>query len=554
MRKLVTVVVVLAIFLIFSPLLVGFLVKHDYQQLITFFNSQNNFRVQVVDYQRQWLSSNATLVVEITNPEFRQQLIALGIPKENLPEKINFTVKQYIVHGPVFFQAANLPSHFGLAVIHNSIQFSDPMEPLLKSFGLASTSFKEGDDLITYGGNVHKHMSLDNLSYERPHDHLKIHAKNAQVNIWLFPGNNGLQGNIKLDNFLVEIDKDSVSIPDFLLQVDMFRTDLGLWIGKNDLDMSALTWKERGASIVTASNIRFQGGVKEENGRLFGGRDIEVEKLQIFDQTMGPLKIHASISNLNSQVIANMVSAYHDIMQRGELYRNEIFQRLSSMLPSVFNPNAEINFDRINLVTPNGDLQMAASIRWPDNYVAPDNLQEMFDDGSVKSSIQVSKKLANQVVQLLSQSSYFRQLPPEDINKLEDMQDSITIGMQQNAFMISGMVDGGVLTNDDGVEFLKLQKRGLFDDYNSKIKDLFMTRTISPEVAYMLYMESVMVKNLVDGLDHQIDIYQNELSNQLADQLNLWVKKGYISQTDNDFTVLITRDDGVLKLNGKQLN
>lgn len=555
MRKLLALLAIIILAVVFSPYVDGFFVENQYNKLIKFFNSQGSFRIQIVDYKRSWTCSDATLSVEIINPEFQGALVSLGVEKEILPSHYNFTVVQHIQHGPVIFKyVANLPSRFGLAAIHTTLVAAPEMEKLLLWFGLSQDSFQNNDDLITFGGNLFKHLSLADLHYAHPHKNMHFHVKNIQANLWLWPGVDKIKNVINIDSFSFSDKKNSVSIPQLDLMIDMYRTDSGLWMGRNDLELSEFSWTGAEKSTLTISGLQFKGKIDEAHDRIYGQREIDIKKIQLAKQSLGPIKVRISLADLNSQAIVKMLSAYHEVMYRGELYRSELQQRLSSMLPSVFSSGAEIKLEELSLSTPDGNLRSTASIHWPDGMVAPDNIPEFLDDGNIKASINVSKKLANQIVEMISESPYFRDIPPEELHTLDDMQESITIAMQQNAFLIAGMVDNNLISNDDGLDLINIQKHDIYStDYVATLKDLYITKAISAETAYMLYLQNAIVQSQVQALDHQVDAYQYEYTRKLEDQLNAWVKTGLITQTDDDLSVLITREDGVWMLNGKKV-
>jgi hypothetical protein len=160
MRKRLLGLLVLVGVLVFGPFITGVWFKHDYNKLIAFYNSQGSLHIELVDYQRHWMSSDAILQVEVTDPDFRQLLIALGVNRADFPPHFTFTLNQHIQHGPVIYHhVANFSSRFALAAIHNAVQWSPDVADFLQAYGVTGSSLKVDDDVVTFLERKHIFIS-----------------------------------------------------------------------------------------------------------------------------------------------------------------------------------------------------------------------------------------------------------------------------------------------------------------------------------------------------------------------------------------------------------
>jgi hypothetical protein len=89
----VTLAIVMVAVLVAIPGLMGIWVKHSYFQLIAFYNSQNNFKMAVQKYQQHWYCAD----------------VLVHVSKLDLPQVLNFNVKQHIQYGPVIFSGTDRP-------------------------------------------------------------------------------------------------------------------------------------------------------------------------------------------------------------------------------------------------------------------------------------------------------------------------------------------------------------------------------------------------------------------------------------------------------------
>jgi uncharacterized protein YdgA (DUF945 family) len=274
------------------------------------------------------------------------------------------------------------------------------------------------------------------------------------------------------------------------------------------------------------------------------------------DQTLGPMQMRLSAHKLSAQGIINMIALYREISHRGEFYQSELQQRMSSMLPKVIMPGAFIKLETFDLATSQGNLQVTAGVQWPKaDFVSSENMTELADNASLRAQVRISKKLANEMLVLASQSPYFRDVPDAVVHEINQQEDTVTLAMQEGAFAIAELVDEQELSDNDGTEFVRLLRndpRG--KEYSDKVRMLFMTRDISLRTAYILYWQQMVVKNLVEEIQKSVAQYQDSITRQMQDEFNEWVKKGYVTEKGDDYVALITREKSVVNLNGKSVS
>src|SRR5690242_19895179 len=84
------------------PYGLGFVAENKYKQIVDVLAKSNNaMQITLMDYQRGWFSSEATLKLELPK-NLNAENISL-VPSETL----SLILKQHIEHGPVFSLASN---------------------------------------------------------------------------------------------------------------------------------------------------------------------------------------------------------------------------------------------------------------------------------------------------------------------------------------------------------------------------------------------------------------------------------------------------------------
>jgi uncharacterized protein YdgA (DUF945 family) len=555
MRKLQgAIAALIVILLIVSPYAMGIWFQKTYSHLVSFYNTQNNLHVEITDYQRGWFGSEAVLNVEVTDPTVLQAFALLD-PSQSLNlGRISFQLRQHISHGPIVYRfGRSLIYPVGLATIRNEMILSPELVNLFRTANVREPVLESSEDLVTFFGNLHDHFSLANVQFMHPKTGARFQFEKIQGDIVLKPRKFSVKGQIQISNFSLGDEDDVVMIPSMTMSFKQHRTPQGLWVGNSDWMLSAVSWKGKTAPFVSLSNIKWSGNSEENAGELHGSRQMNIEKIQVENQSWGPFELKISAQKLNAQAIVDLMTTYQYISQHGEMYRSQLQQKMSSMLPAIFNPGADIQLDTMNLITPFGELQMKGKIIWPaQNFTSSDDVSELLEAANLQLSVQISKQLTQQVMQFVAGLPYFQQLSQNEIRTMAEIQSEGLIALQQNALLISGLNAAKYLSKDDAALLLALQKTdSTGEKYVAEVKHLFLSKTITPEVAYILYLQYSTVQNQLQLLQQRLAKHQSDIQQQLQMQFDQWVQKKWIVQTGSDYSLQMTREAGVYQVNGR---
>jgi len=107
-----------------GPFITGMQFQHNYKKLLKFYNTRPGVHFQLTQYKRGWLHSDATLLVEITDPDFHNILISLGLDQEKLPSHFSFTVQQRIQQKKSSLKSLNTSHAVGCFFILNFLSIN----------------------------------------------------------------------------------------------------------------------------------------------------------------------------------------------------------------------------------------------------------------------------------------------------------------------------------------------------------------------------------------------------------------------------------------------
>lgn len=550
MRKLIGCVLALFVIVLVSPWVTGLWFERSYHQLITFYNLQGDFNIDLMHYHRGWWSSDAELHIEVINPEVLQYFAELGIKNP----KVDVTFQQHIQHGPVIFNSGASPL-FGLATIRNQVHLSNDIQAVMQSTRVQKPLVVEVKDFISFTGGYHKYFSISPFQVVYTKNNLLIQFNQGlQGNVWVSPTERRFSGDVILSHFVMSSGKNVLTVPKLDVQFKQYRTRNGLWLGQSGMFASEVDWNDENENVIHLSDVDFHGNIDEKSGELYGLKSLSVKEVMLDGRLIGPVHFQVSAVGLSSKGLVNLIAAYQKVVRRGELYESQLRQNITSLVPSMFSTKTEIKIDNLQVMAPEGSLQLSGKMYWLFNESSTDGLLGLYQDANANASLRVSKNFLNKIIDDISQLSYFRSISPERRDELLDLQSNLQTANQRNFLFISQLARTDRLSEDDAIQLLTLQRNDEpLEEYFAVIKKLYLDRQISRQLSYMLFWQYVAVKHQVKMLDQAFDIDQQIVKQQMQAQITQWIKDGYIKQEKNDYVISVQKDSGSIKVNGKEI-
>lgn len=548
MRKFFVVILTFLAISILSPWFTGIWFERTYRSLIAFYNAKTDVNIEILQYHRGWWKSKAVLYIHFLHPEIRQYFKDLGVQNPGL----DITLDQSIEHGPVIIQPES-PSRFGLAYIHSLVFLSKDIQKIMQAADENQPIIITNNDLVTFAGNYYKHFAISpfQLMYVK-NDLLLKFIQGIRGDLWISPRKNHFQGKVNLQSVIAMSGNNILTSPDFVIQFDQYQSKSGLWLGDSSVITSQINWDNNSQTLLQLFGMNFHGNIGESVGELYGLKVLELDQLNLAGRSLGPIHLKISASGLSVKGLLNVMDAYQKITNRGELYESQLKQKILSLLPAIFSKKSELKIDELEVISPEGNLQLTGKMNWPFNGASSDGFIGIYQDSKAEAKLRVSKKFLNKFLDDISQLPYFRSITQERRNQLLDLQQNMQSANQRNFLFISWLALNGFLTENDAIQLLTLQRNDEpLIKYSELLKKLFLDRVISRELSYKLFWQYVDVKHQVNLFDQALDVDQKIVKQQMEAQVNEWVKDGYITQEKNDYVISVQKDNGLIKLNGK---
>lgn len=416
MRKItwLSIVLILIILIgVFGPFTTGIYFAKEYPKVIRFYNENETVVLTLKDYRRGWFSSNAILTVTILPSPWIKNLNVNTFP---LPQ--TFTAYQHIQHGPIFYHHTGFNTLFGLALIENRWQVTEEFKNFFKQLGFVRgpTNFKD-NEIMTLTGRFITYVNIEDFAAVKDNQQFKIHHLFGKTAI--DPDKRKLQGKITIDAISMITPETTATVSDIKCDYDFHQILQSLWIGKDSITIAKIHIQDKD-SIFSMKDIDIHGQSHEEEGLLDASRQVSVAEF-VGDtkgkiQSMGPFNFKISLNKINAQAVNNLLKAYQETSERGELYTSQLQQKIISIAPSLISTNSNIILDGLSFKTPNGDLNLTAKIDWPQK--TGDQLFEVIQNSHAEANLHISKKLVEQLIQLAVNPTVMKPRDPENLTDM----------------------------------------------------------------------------------------------------------------------------------------
>lgn len=547
-------IILIATILIAAPPIIGLVFQNAVDMKMSFLGLQKKADVKVISYHRGWFSSDVVSSIKFMDADVRAVLQQLGVASENIPEPLELVFVQHIQHGPVFYVKKKALTWFGLIAIDRKLQVAPNQEKLFAKFGITDSLVRIDQTLLSLTGKCLTHINIGNYYFTFPNG-IRAGFSSLQSNVWLSSFAPRVKGDVTVNTLTLDDEAMSVLLPYGNIQFDLQKDRQGLWIGSQSLSLSEIVARDEDSQLFALNDIQINGLTDESAGLIDVRKKVSLKKMQLDSQQLGPFYLQVSINRLNAQAIANVIEAYQEISQQGELYESQLHQKMLDLLPDVIAPGASIQLDKLNVTTPSGQLQLSGKVAWPRKNFSQDNsVTDLVQAAAVQASVRLSTQLANDIIMLMAKMSYLYQIPPEEREVLMDVQDEVRFLKQQNQAVIRTFVVSGQLSKEDGAYLLAMIRQNVsLEDFASEVKKLFLTRRIPREQTYLLDWQYSALNDQATILQARLQRFQDAVAEQIHAQLDAFVKLGYIVQEQGDYVLRMKRENGVMQLGGREI-
>lgn len=496
-------VVLIGLFLAISPLIVGIYLERYYQQLIADFSANSHIQMVLTSYQRGWFHSKAILSIKIMNPSWL-------IKSNNVATEV--TLQQTIRHGPLLFQP---PYLFGWAAIQN--------RPY------------NNENVITFDGAYFTQFKIPNFKLFK-----EMGFQEVSGQLWIWPHKARFRGHVSFLQMKLADKENQLTIPSLAFSFDFSESAHHLWLGESSITIPEIDWQTVGHFLFILHQIKIENELHEDQGLLAGHHALDIQTMDIENETIGPVKFFLQYQKLNAEAIDQLLVGYQTIKQRGELYQSQLKQKMLMLLPNMIGTGSKMALDELSLKTNAGTFKVNGEVAWPYKNEVPDDLEDFLKRASMKMEMQISKKLFEKVIQLLANFVLFNQNGENGFDALTKARVEADTVSRLNAYYLEELVRLGLLFEKDALLLEDLQKQVVpMEDYLFAIKQLLLEKNISLTTSYQLGLQYGEIERPFRLLNLQMQQNQAEVAADAQTFLAQGLKKGYIKQDAENYRMTL---------------
>lgn len=536
MRKgLAATIIILILIIALTPWVVGICFKKNFYELVRALNADNRIKVEVLNYTQGWLHSDAKIRVTEAGGESPMGMF------------YQFTIDKKITHGPLVINPITHSLTFAYGSIDSTVHVSDATEMQLLG-GKTQTGIIQIATLAGFGG----------------HWHNQIHVPTLSMPVMMF-GNliwNGLNGEIdfvvhkdRIKKFHTDIQINDVSMQGqnpFIAQINIapghYKSDArqgeqGVWDGNSALTFPSIVVRRTDGSSVSVENMELTSTFNVTNKTFYNIHwSIAAKNIKT------PSTILPNVSSFNLALAFNdfsvpglinfiqyMKSQHSEIMNTTEL------QAYSNQLLQVFTPTTTMNAD-IALMTPTGSFTLNGKVYWPSDKPLPKTLQDWIANENANVNIRATIALVDQII-----ASYAATLPAPVAPPVQTT-PTTTGGDDVYNKQVAQLMEQGKISLTLSIQVMELESHHLApSDFAAGIDKL----AIAPDVSLQLkQLYQILLNNKSITVAPVLVATPLNNAQRLQQQISALLAKGLIKKDNNDYVTTITREAGIVKING----
>jgi len=322
------------------PYGLGFVAQNKYTQILDMLTKSNAVQITLMDYQRGWFSSEATVKVEMP--------VSLSAPGVD-----TLIVKQHIEHGPIFSLTSKTgEKHLALGQTLITTQVNSTLGAV------------EIVSRIKLNGALVGAISALKLRYENPEGkHSIVEFNNLSGTFKLSADLKKFMANLQIPQMMIEADQFSQQTNQMKLTYDLKKSDSGLFLGQRTLTIDAMTWN---ADFIPNKALKLQGlkidGRDEEQDHKVNSQiDAELKHLVVNNANYGPQRIVLAVNHVDVPALLALRKGVNSL-HKSQVSTEERLTKYQQLLAGLLSKGLEIQVKRLEMVTPWGAPSLTANL------------------------------------------------------------------------------------------------------------------------------------------------------------------------------------------------
>jgi uncharacterized protein YdgA (DUF945 family) len=369
-----------------APGIDGYYYKGSYTALLASLTADYPGKIKVVDYSEGWLSSDATLSIDLNPPNAKKPDPAHVI-----------TVNQHITHGPIAKDPISGGWKLTEAVLQSQMHIDKKTEAMVIGSG-ATEGIVQVDTLASFDGHYQNQIKTP-LFTVKISDTGKLTWQGVTGLIDVNFTNNKLKhlkSDLALGALAMQDATGNLSVQDMTVQAERNCQQAILCDGTSEFSMPSVNGLVNNIDMkVVGTSIKSTYGA-DANNVYSANLDMQMAKLTMPDYTVGPVGIKFAMNNVNAASLSKLLEISRSVTDTASEDRQSagflLLAEYNRELPHLVMANTVINQDT-KIKTTYGDFTSVAKFYWPAHTPLPASSQDF-----IKMNFKVDMRAATTLV------------------------------------------------------------------------------------------------------------------------------------------------------------
>ncbi|HAF87342.1 MAG: hypothetical protein CMF38_05155 [Legionellaceae bacterium] len=363
MKKLIGLVVVLALLILGGYYFMGVLTEKKIKNNLAVVNQVDNMFVQLASYKRGWFTSKVVLDWRMRIPEHTMgDAKNQTIPAEDLELRMPIT----IYHGPVIF--AHQKVKFGLGYGKTSIALPPKYQQRFNE-QFTANSIKPQLNLsllITYMADSRWNLEVPPFT---------LIGKSGQQLDWLglnsvmqtHDNQQKIKGHAKLKGITFERNQLHVNLAPVESEYNLHKTMQGLYLGEASISLPALTMRDATQTLLAIRQVYLHSDSDIVDEKFSLHLDGKVAQIEHNNKVYGPGAYDIRIKNLNASALGRINQKLNQVEPGQAAQKKQVLLQVLPEIPALLNQGPAFEINQLSFTTPQGNLTGQLSLSLPPN-------------------------------------------------------------------------------------------------------------------------------------------------------------------------------------------
>ncbi len=332
MRKALIALLVVAILIAIMPFGLGVYTEHYIRNLLANAPLPQGIYVELIDYQRGYLRSQATYEIN---------LFEVNPGSDAIPEKIISTqTHDEIQHGPFFLNAPYL----AVAQIHSYVTANDLNLPEEEKEGIDQLFVEEkilqANTFIYFNRSFHINMHSSGISHQQPDGNFQWGGFDSELKLT----GDLYKAFLSVDIAPLLLQANDNTIMDFsriTFVFDAKRTETSPWTGQQNLSIPGFFFEDKEGNQLRLESFLLSADSSAKQNISNFDINLSAKSIEILSQVIKDLQIKAIFNRLDSLSLLSIAQ----ITQEDDTISPNEKRALSQDIIYLFTPGSEIKLD-----------------------------------------------------------------------------------------------------------------------------------------------------------------------------------------------------------------